>query len=252
MWKICTKCKKHKALWELTKSKSRSYGVGSWCKLCHSYHVNYVYDYSYKKNEWYINNKDSNKKRMRKNYLKNRDQILEEIRLKPASYIKYKDLLTIEESPRLNGKDNLEVKCRNCRKYFIPTNLAVYHRICALNELSGKESNLYCSEECKIFCPIFGRHSTTSISLREPIPKELRDEILSRNDGMCEMCGEHLSEEVHHEKPVSTHPHLQLDKDNLWGLCEYCHYEICHQLEGCTLPELRKKSVNNCSTSNYS
>ena len=63
-----------------------------------------------------------------------------------AKYELYKDKLTIDEDPRLS-KDgiSLEVKCRYCGKYFIPTNSQTSNRIGALN-CNGGDKGLYCSE----------------------------------------------------------------------------------------------------------
>jgi hypothetical protein len=239
MWKICTKCKKHKALWEFCNKANYALDLNSECRVCDGK----------RSKKWKLENRVIKQKKDKKYYNSNRTNQIKWSKKRRAKNAKYKYVahrLTVEESPRL-AKDNIsvEVKCRNCRQYFIPNNSQVEARIRAINTLEGRENNIYCSEECKQACPVF--HKSAIIpnnTLREPIPQELRDEILQRNDGMCEMCGEHPSKEVHHEKPVATHPHLQLDKDNLWGLCKYCHYEVCHQLEGCTLAELRKRSVN--------
>jgi len=258
MWKICTKCKKHKALWEFYKDIRVEFSVKVRCKLCI---ITDCLDRYYKNRERYkaktLAYYYKNLEEKQKYQLMYDKKIPREIKLRrkkkhregKAIYKTFKDALSIDEKPRLvkNGK-YLEVKCKFCRKYFTPTYAEASRRVTALNSTTGEENNLYCSEECKAACPIYrSQGNIPSVSFREAVPQELRDEILQRNDGMCEMCGENLSEIIHHEKPVATHPHLQLDKDNLWGVCKNCHYNICHQLEGCTLPELRKKSINNCS-----
>jgi hypothetical protein len=286
MWKICTKCGKHKALWDFPKNKHSTFSLRGDCRECNKKRCKKYYQNNqeyYKKNQreyrcknreiiiekariYRKENLEAVKSADRKRYWKNREKRLawnrqyrkDNIEIyrendkkrgkRLARFKTYSDRLTIDEGAMLS-KDgiSLEVKCKYCRKYFKPTNSQVWHRMVALDGRAGNaENNLYCSEECKVVCPVFKTYALVpnNPTLREPIPQELRDEILSRNDGMCEMCGEHPSEEVHHEKPVATHPHLQLDKDNLWGLCKYCHYEVCHQLEGCTLAELRKNSVN--------
>lgn len=268
MWKICIKCKKHKALWEFYRHSKCSLGVASQCIQCtgeyyldnkdrirkyqdsyyqghkHScierssnyYYANIDKKREYQSNYWYKLPADI-KKEKRDNYTSGN-----------AKYNTFGYRLTVDESPKLANNGDMAVKCKFCNNYFVPTCRQVESRISALNDYSGRENNLYCSEECKMQCPVFNSTGNLpSTSLRESLPKDLRDEILQRNDGMCEMCGENLIEEIHHEKPVATHPHLQLDKDNLWGVCIFCHYKIFHQLEGCTLPELRKKSINNCN-----
>jgi 5-methylcytosine-specific restriction enzyme A len=48
-----------------------------------------------------------------------------------------------------------------------------------------------------------------------------------RRDGFkCRQCGSVLKLEVHHEKPVRTHPELAYDLDNLATLCSRCHARV--------------------------
>jgi hypothetical protein len=73
-----------------------------------------------------------------------------------AKYEIYKDQLTIDEDPRLAENDiSIEVKCKNCKEYFIPTNQQVSSRIQSLNGTQLGEHSLYCSEECKQACPVY-------------------------------------------------------------------------------------------------
>jgi len=335
MWKICTKCKKHKALWEFWKVGSyakRSFSVGSWCKVCEakkqkenrqnnpriltkkqklfrrqsqksfqtkpaeynlyglkltideqprcakdevSLEVKCKYCRNYfipttvrvsnrlnalnsigRSERWLFCSKNCSKKCLSGNkkisIAKDLTEYKKLYKNSSAIYTNTHYKLTKEESPKLAKDGNsLKVKCRFCRNYFIPTKQQVYHRVYALENIGQGEHSLYCSEECKLACPIYASHGAIPTkSLREFIPQELREEIIKRANGICEMCGENKITDLHHEKAVSTHPHLQLDKDNLWGLCEDCHYNVAHQLYGCTLPELKKKSVNNCRTEN--
>lgn len=250
MWKICTKCGKHKALWAFSQQTDRGeFGLHSWCRSCNNkrykiYHNNNqekerVYRKKYDKQRWI------DKKEERALYYTNR-------RHGPAPYDLYYTKLTVDEEPRrANGTEFLETKCKYCKKYFLPSVTQVETRIRCLYGISAGESNLYCSEECKTQCPVYGKYAIIpSTSLRESIPKELREEVIKRANGICERCGKNPIENIHHEKSVATHPHLQLDKDNLWGVCEECHYDLLHQLEGCSLSELRKKSINNCPVEN--
>lgn len=300
MWKICTKCKKHKALWAFdrrSKNDRALFSIRAQCSVCYSSTKKKYWEdnkevLAEKNKKWREDNPEKFKKsghtyrhsergtlvreawrektnwperrrelekgetfsaKKRTYYHKNQKRtngLCKKRMIMDAEYEGLASKLTIEEKPKL-AKDgvSLKVKCKFCREYFIPIRRDVYSRIHCLNHTGYGEKHLYCSEECKLACPVFGNNSgMPSTSLREAIPQSLRDEVLQRNDGMCEMCGENPIEEIHHEKPASTHPHLQLDKENLWGFCIPCHYKIFHQLEGCTLPELRKKSVNNCST----
>ena len=65
---------------------------------------------------------------------------------------------------------------------------------------------------------------------------ELRDEILSRPGVECMGCGSKKGLTVHHIKPFSTHPELELVEQNLVVVCHKsdrfknwsCHKTICH------------------------
>ena len=43
---------------------------------------------------------------------------------------------------------------------------------------------------------------------------------------VCEKCGEHWAEHVHHVRKVKTHPELRLDQSNLKSVCAPCHNAI--------------------------
>lgn len=58
-------------------------------------------------------------------------------------------------------------------------------------------------------------------------------------------CGEAESTICHHMDPVAYESMLQFDPDSCMGVCKECHDKIHHQ-PGCTYPELRENSVNNC------
>jgi hypothetical protein len=67
----------------------------------------------------------------------------------------------------------------------------------------------------------------TRYAIRSPKWKDVRKtHLLSHNS--CAACGKKKNLEVHHIKPVHTHPELELDPDNLITLCE----NSCHILYG--------------------
>jgi len=57
-----------------------------------------------------------------------------------------------------------------------------------------------------------------------------RQTVLELDNGKCQYCGTPATD-VHHIKPVKTHPHLALDPDNGISFCEKCHYKIGHKVE---------------------
>lgn len=51
----------------------------------------------------------------------------------------------------------------------------------------------------------------------------LRQQALRRDDWKCRQCGARGRLEVHHVKPVRTHPELAFELVNLRSLCPSCH-----------------------------
>lgn len=62
---------------------------------------------------------------------------------------------------------------------------------------------------------------------RSPRWYSLRRRVLRGANG-CEACATMTGLQVHHVKPVYTHPELELDPQNLMVLCERCHLHIGH------------------------
>lgn len=62
---------------------------------------------------------------------------------------------------------------------------------------------------------------------RSPKWQSIRSHFLEHNSS-CICCGKDKDLEVHHIKPVSTHPELELMVENLATLCERCHLVVAH------------------------
>lgn len=58
-----------------------------------------------------------------------------------------------------------------------------------------------------------------------------RTDLLGKADYKCTGCGESKNLELHHVKPVYSHPELAYDLDNIAVLCEKCHDET-HKIAG--------------------
>lgn len=71
---------------------------------------------------------------------------------------------------------------------------------------------------------------------RGPRWRALRLEALRRDGFQCRDCGARGRLEVHHVKPVRTHPGLAYELDNLRCLCRACHTRITRA--ECGHPEL--------------
>jgi len=154
-------------------------------------------------------------------------------------------------------------KCAFCFKFFMPKTHDVQYRIRALNIVGKGDSRLYCSESCKIRCPIYRVHKyskgfkQTNGEITEGSGNEgneiWKQEVIKRNIEeyghlQCEICGNTNKHElsVHHEKPQKTHPEMSLDPDNGWTLCSFGKGNNCHLKYGhpkgtnCSTGELAK------------
>lgn len=164
-----------------------------------------------------------------------------------AKYKTFKDKLTVDESSRL-AEDciHLEVKCKYCGKYFIPTILSVKRRVASLNDTQGGSQFLYCSNNCKDACPTYGQKKYQkgfkSVTSREVQP-ELRKLVLERDNWQCQKCGIGIDKaelHCHHLTGVEINPIESADMDNCVTLCKKCHKEV-HLLPGCGYTDYRRK-----------
>lgn len=218
--KQCTKCKDWKELDDFSKQKSTKDGLQYICKQCNK--------------EYYKNNKEQNKK-----YRENNKEYYKS----NAKYETYKDKLTIDESSKVS-KDgiSLEVKCRYCGKYFIPTNTQVRNRIGALNGTMNGDMSLYCSDGCKSECPIYNQikwpKGFKQVTSREVQP-ELRQMVLLRDNYTCQECGATDTLHCHHIYPLNESPITSADMDECETLCKICHKWVHMNVPGCGYGEMR-------------
>ena len=245
--KQCSKCKEWKELVDFSKQKSTKDGLQWHCKVCikeysKKYYENNKEQIKEQTKEWYENNKE-HAKEYKKEYYKNNKENKKEYHQSNAKYETYKDKLTIDESPRLNEDGiSLEVKCRYCGKYFIPTNMQIQNRIQALNVASVGERGLYCSDGCKLECPIFGQYKYPKgfkqVTSREVQP-ELRQMVLLRDNYECQRCGSELQLHCHHIYPLNESPINSADMDECEALCKSCHKWVHMNVPGCGYGEMK-------------
>lgn len=142
----------------------------------------------------------------------------------------------------------LEVRCVKCNNWFIPTATAVQHRARALAGKIVGEARLYCSDDCKSACSIYGRknypkgfkHATS----REVQP-ELRQMVLERDDWTCQYgdCGETVEDaelHCHHMEGIKQNPIESADIDMCITLCKKHHKQV-HKEKGCRYIDMRCK-----------
>jgi len=271
--KKCSKCGKIKKVSEFYKNKCSEDNYNAYCKECSSecsrlYRIKNKECISslktiyYKKNKEKINLKRKEYQRRNKNrlslkskqyYEENKNKVVLQEKHYKNSNAKYKSFykrLTIDESPRLHKDgESLEVLCKYCGKYFIPLVKSVVSRNRSLNGTSGGDQYLYCSENCKQSCPIFGRvkypKGFKKQSSRE-VNSLIRQMCFERDSWECQICGKSTDEvklHCHHIEGYAQNPRLGNDIDNVVTLCKSCHKYV-HTLLGCGLRDLRCKKDN--------
>jgi hypothetical protein len=139
-----------------------------------------------------------------------------------------------------DGFKLLEIRCKNCNKWFVPKTNAVQSRIGALAGKNDGEHNFYCSDECKNSCSVFYQHvwpkdhkprkTNKSIWYTDYELRIWRDVVLKRENHICEYCGGKATI-AHHNKPKKLEPFFALDPDYGTACCEKCHYKYGHQGE---------------------
>ena len=147
----------------------------------------------------------------------------------------------------------LNVRCYNCREYYIPMVLEVRCCILAFNGESAGQSSIYCKQQCKDDCPVFGFNSH-SIDPRSLLydetfdPRELQGEwataVKERDGYQCTKCDnpDNLPLHAHHIDPLAL-DYDAWELDNGITFCLDCHMEA-HQEYGCSYSEIKEKKAN--------
>lgn len=133
----------------------------------------------------------------------------------------------------VDGLKILKVGCVNCNKMFVPKLNNLIHRVRYLEGKEVCESRFYCSDECKVICPIFGQHKypkghKSDFEYTEEEYLIWRKEVMSRANYKCEYCGKRAVD-AHHIRPKALEPFFALDPDYGLACCEECHYNYAHR-----------------------
>jgi len=138
-------------------------------------------------------------------------------------------------------KNILQVKCKMCGEWYIPSIDSVGRRIQAVKRNNKGESNLYCSDTCKNSCSIYGKKPITLIKENEirHMQAQWREMVLEKDEYKCQKCGSKKNLIAHHIKPVKLFPLESCDVDNGIILCRKCHNKA-HHIPGCSTGELAK------------
>ena len=156
-----------------------------------------------------------------------------------ANYDTYSEQISFAEQVRRSHKDEniLEVKCTYCGKWYIPKRSEITNRVSALKGQSNfySEHRLYCSDECKQECSIYGQHyypkGFKEASSREVQP-ELRQMVFERDSWTCKKCKSKKNLHCHHIEGIRWEPLESADIDKCLTYCKDCHEEV-HKKEDC-------------------
>lgn len=182
----------------------------------------------------------------KKYYLKN----IESIKFRVKSYAAagaVSSMATYKKLPPsdkpINDGELLTVACYYCGCRMVPTNSQVNSRLAAYvgrTPTSGVQNNFYCSDKCKSNCGTFKKQKYPSGFKANP--RELQGPwakaVKERDGHECQRCGSKENLHAHHiEAVVKEYDAWHID--NGITACSECHYQFFHQLDGCSLSELR-------------
>lgn len=248
--KVCSRCKKEKKSEEFISDNGRTLRT---CNFCRGQMKSWHDRNKDRVKEWGEKNKEKRKKQRAEwvkdnpeysaQWIRNNRERTHEYRVKKASYNVYASRLVIDESPKKDSDGNMLVKCFRCGKYFYPTRKAVKSRIASLEGKQPGESHLYCSEECKSACPIYGVQKYIGKKYPQKLSRDMVwvKMVLERDGHTCVKCGATTNLQAHHIIPVSVESIFSADIDNGVTLCKECH-EKAHEKADCRVSELAKIS----------
>lgn len=263
--KKCYKCGETRGIEEFHKNKYNYDGLQTLCKKCREtdnansdkeskrkYDVDRYKRERKERSVWrkkyYNDNKEKHAINSKRYYKSNRAAISitgKEYRLSNAKYENFANRLTVDEAPRLSTDGvSLEVLCKYCNRYSIPSNGDVSRRVKSLNSTAEFDSYLYCSENCKQSCPTFGMHKYPrgfkKATSREVDPL-LRQMCFARDNWECQIC--HRTTDTtqlhcHHIESYARNKIIANDLNNVITLCVDCHIGV-HKLPGCKYYQLK-------------
>ena len=193
---------------------------------------------------YYAENKDELLRKQKEKDALKRDDILKNKKAQARGPARF-ETFGVKLSAYENVKDEdglLSVACAYCGRFFLPTRRQCCNRVNSLNGIGSGENKFYCSDNCKIACPVYRQRwhykgNSVDNSSRE-IQPELRKLALERDGYACQKCGtENAPLHCHHIKPVGDEPIESADLDNVITLCVGCHH-LVHSIPGCGTSEI--------------
>ena len=192
--------------------------------------------------DYYENNGDKKRKYSREWYRDNIDKTREHFK-SPAQYNILAHQISYAEPTRRDPENEelLQVKCTYCGKWFNPTIRSTRNRIAALEGKGSGEQRLYCSDDCKNNCSIYGQIKYPKYYKKDynrEVQSELRDLVFERDEWTCIKCGETVGLQCHHIEGIQWNPIESADIDICVTFCVKCHEEA-HKDKGCRYYDLQ-------------
>jgi len=271
--KKCSRCGEEKELSGFGVDRQKSDGVMSYCKSCKKiesvrYREANIEVISLKAKLRRESNGELIREQSRRSYAKHSVDIQERRKvynnehkhesseynkrhaMSDATFKRFGNKLTIDESPKIaSDMCSLEVRCKYCNRYFIPTISAVKRRIASLIGNQGGSQYLYCSSNCQNSCSLYNQKMFPKgfIGLHQPsreVQAELRQMVFEIDGWECQRCGVTTQEaelHCHHLTGVELNPIESADVDNCITLCKLHHNEL-HSRKGCTYADFKRKA----------
>jgi hypothetical protein len=154
-------------------------------------------------------------------------------------YSKYLKSIGIKCKRNMGDESILEVECYKCGKFFRPKLEPVIKKIYYSKKI-GTENNLYCSDNCKETCQVYGFHPNyIDKRLAIYVSKTEQDEIRAcqttslkenqcdnKGHNYCEKCGDIIDVELHHTLEVAKHGKDAINSAGHILLCAGCHVKL--------------------------
>ncbi len=173
---------------------------------------------------------------------------IEKIQEKYPTFVKIEEIRYNPDNP---GEIQVHCKNHNCKNskeqggWFTPLKTFISERIRCIEHGNGG-SYFYCCNECKVECPLYGKHATQLIKQDQIRAGHIenpwynsqeyqtwRNQVFELDENKCVWCGKEAIV-AHHILPQKTHPELSLDPENGISCCQPCHMKYGHRNRWCT------------------
>jgi len=150
-------------------------------------------------------------------------------------------------------KNILQIRCRYCGKWTVPTSVQLNARYSALVK-DKSNSYIYCSETCKSGCPVYRKSKWpkgfSPYGTSREVQPELRQMVFKRDNYICQKCGSTNLLHCHHIDGVNLNPIESADIDKCMTVCKDCHKEI-HKQKDCGYNDMKCYKKNGIVKRNY-